>query len=94
MNINELISGEANTWDGDYTVPTLNGYKIFYGEPAREIWGDVEQYSDEGIALFQAWCKAHNIAYWAAPREDFFSWKGAEHAREQGATYLILEDLS
>lgn len=94
MDITKLISGEASTWEGDYSIPTLNGYEIFYGEIAKEIWGDVEPYDPEGIELFRAWCKRHNIAYWAAPREEFFSWKGAAYAREQGADYLILEDLS
>lgn len=94
MNIEKLICGEASTWEGDYTIPTLNGYEIFYGETAKEIWGEVDLYEPEGIALFKAWCKRYNIAYWAAPREEFFSWKGAEYAREEGADYLILEDLS
>lgn len=94
MNIEKLISGTASTWERDYTIPTLNGYEIFYGETAKEIWGEVDPYEPEGIELFRAWRKKHNIAYWAAPREEFFSWKGAEHARSEGASYLILEDLS
>jgi len=94
MNVETLISGTASTWDRDFTIETLNGYEIFYGDTAKEIWGDVDAYSEEGVKLFQAWCAEHNIAYWAAPREGFFPALGAAYARDRGAKYLILEDLS
>lgn len=92
------INIEALVVDQHGTVKVLDGYEIFYGKTAEKIWGEgaaaLEQYSDEGIAAFQAFCKEHGVSYYAAPKEDFFPFIGYEKAEKEGNTYLIMDNLS
>ncbi len=76
------------------TVKLLDGYQLSYGAAGKALFGDVEQYSDEGIAIFREFTAEKGITYYAAPREDFFMFEAWEKAEQEGNTYLLAEDLS
>lgn len=60
----------------------------------EEIYNDVSMYSEEGIALFKAFCAEHNVHFYAADRENFSMLEAFTEAVNAGADYLLAEDLS
>lgn len=89
-----IVKLESLVVDQHGTVKVLDGYEIFYGKTAEAIWGELDQYSNEGIAAFKAFCAENGVSYYAAPKEDFFTWQAYELAEQEGNTYLIMDNLS
>jgi hypothetical protein len=44
--------------------------------------------------LIRDWCEENNFHYYAAPKENFFRWKGIQEAEELGKVGVVLENLS
>jgi hypothetical protein len=75
-------------------VKLLDSYEIFYGNTAEKIWGELDQYSNEGIAAFKSFCAEKGVSYYAAPNEDFFEFMGYDLAEKEGNSYLIMDNMS
>lgn len=61
-----------------------------------EIFGEdwwKEGYQEINPVIMQ-WAKDNDVHYYAAPREDFFLWRGVRQAWEAGKTAVLVEDLS
>ena len=74
-------------------VKMLDGFRLVDQDEAG-IYNGIDGYSDEGIALFQAWTAENGITYYGRPREDFFEFEAYEIAEAAGNTYVIMEDMS
>lgn len=60
----------------------------------EKVYNGVDEYSNEGIALFREFCDDRGIFYYARPREDFSKREAYELAEQAGSSYLIMEDMS
>ena len=78
--------------------------EIGYGEYNEEdqsteleafIYGpQITMYTEEGAALFKAFCLKHNVYYYAECKENFFMYKAWDEARAAGARYLLADNMS
>lgn len=66
----------------------------FTVELEKEIYGDVDPYTDEGIFLLKLWLSRMNAYFYAKPRELFHEKEAIELAQEVGKEIVIVEDLS
>ena len=87
INIEDFVINQH----GD--VKVVDDYTLTYECPSI-LLGDVSPYSDEGMAIFRAFCAEKGITYYAAPNEDFFEFEAFEKAQADGNTYLIMDNLS
>jgi hypothetical protein len=76
------------------TIKVLDGWALLYQNELGIYADGVDQYSDEGMAAFKLWCAEHNVAFYGAPKEDFFKFEAYELAENKGASYLLMENLS
>jgi len=88
------VNLESLVVDQNGTVKVLDGYEIFYGVTAEKIWGELDQYSEAGIAAFRTWRMENGVSYYAAPKEDFFEFEAYELAEREDNNYLIMDNLS
>jgi hypothetical protein len=49
---------------------------------------------EEESKLIRDWCEENNFHYYAAPKENFFKWKGIQEAEQLGKVGVVLENLS
>lgn len=87
------INLEDYVIDGSGAVKVLDGWRLLELDEAG-IYNGADAYSTEGIKLFRAWCQENSVAFYAAPKEEFFAAHGFDYAEKTGKTYLIMENLS
>lgn len=64
-------------------------------EVEKEICGDVNPYSDEGIKKFKKWMSEHpEVYYYAEPKEEFSELVAVKKAQEAGCTTVLMENMS
>lgn len=88
-----MISLESQVVNQHGNVKVLNAWNIL-DEDVMGIYQGHSSYSDEGIALFKEWCKAHGVFYYGRPREDFFEFEAYQLAEAADCSYIILDDMS
>ena len=88
------VNLESLVIDQHGDIKLLDGFNFFYGDTAKKVYGDLDQYSDEGIAAFTKFCEEHGITYYGRPGEDFFMYEAWMKAEEEGNTYLLADNMS
>ena len=74
--------------DGIQVVSASKLLEVVLGES----WWKVS-YKEETEAI-KKWIADNDATYYAAPKEDFFIWKGIEKAKAEGKKIVVVENMS
>ena len=61
-----------------------------------EIWHQLDHEDDQLLIeqLIDEFLEEKDAVFWSAPKEDFFVWRAIDHAKENGKSVVLAENLS